>query len=134
MNQKQLIKKIKFWLHHIDGMWSVPLAFLVFWMTGLLLSGLFGYGTGTYDPGFIQPLFLATAIVAGATNAAIIGVYFTFRGIYKYLYGERKKDASWINYSKKDWLKLAVWQRILIGFGVFFYYVSAVLVVYLKLV
>lgn len=128
------MKKIKFWLQHIDGIWSVPLSFLLFWITGLVLTSVLGYGTGTYDPGFIQPLFLATAIVIGATNVAVLGVYFTFRGIYRYLYGERKNEGYWINYSKKDWLKLTVWQRMIMGFGVFFYYVSAVIVVYLKLV
>lgn len=99
---------------------------------------------GTYDPGFIQPLFLAVLIVAGATNAALWLVNFNFRGVYRYIYGEkkRKKDRDGnetgelqrINYSKIDWTSLRVWQRYLIALGVFFYYVSAVILVYLHLV
>lgn len=128
------MKKLKYWLQHVDGIWSVPLTFLIFWLIGLLLQALGGYGVGTYDPAFIQPLFLAIAIVIGATNAAIYGVNFTFRGIYRYLYGERNEEGQRVNYSKNDWLKLNAWKRYLIAFGVFFYYVSAVLVVYLRLV
>lgn len=127
-------KKIKFWLHHIDGIWSVPLTFACFWFSGTFLQTVSGRGTGSYDPAFIQPLFLAMAIVIGATNGAVWGLFFTFRGLYRYLYGQKKLDGSRINYSKKDWLKLTVWQRYLAAFGVFFYFVSATLLVYLKLV
>lgn len=128
------MKKIKYWLQHLDGIWSVPLTFLIFWVIGTLLQTLGGYGVGTYDLGFIQPLFLAISVVIGATNAAIFGVNFTFRGIYRYLYGERNPDGNLINYSKVDWLNLAPWKRYIVAFGVFFYYVSAILAVYLKLV
>jgi hypothetical protein len=141
---KSILKKVKFYLQHVDGIWSVPMAFLAFWFGGILLQYLGGFGVGTYDPGFIQPFFLAVAIVIGATNAAVGGLFFTFRGLYRYLYGEKKneKDKNGnetekiirINYSKIDWLKLKAWQRFVLAFCVFFYYVSAVIVVYLYLV
>lgn len=126
-------KKILYYLQHVDGLWSVPVAIAGFWFAGMFLPRLFGYGTGSYDPAFIQPLFLAIAIVIGATNAAIGGLYFTFRGLYRYLYGEKKNGVE-RNYSKENWQELTPWQRYAIAFGVFFYYVSAVIVVYLKLV
>jgi hypothetical protein len=128
------LKKIKYWLQHLDGLWSVPLTFLTFWFIGILIQAFAGYGVGTYDPGFIQPLFLAITVVIGATNAAIGGLNFTFRSIYRYFYGERNTDGNLYNYSKADWTNLTSWKRCLIAFGVFFYYVSAILVVYLKLV
>jgi hypothetical protein len=134
-----MLKKLKYYIQHIDGVWSIPLAFLSFWIIGIVLQSLTGYGTGTYDPGFIQPLFLSIAVVIGATNAAVWGVNFTFRGLYKYLYGQKvtdqaSKESRHINYSKKDWKALTVWQRYIVAFFVFFYYVSAILIVYLKLV
>jgi hypothetical protein len=137
--KKSFLKKLKFYLQHADGIWSVPMAFLLFWFAGIALQHFGGFGVGTYDPGFIQPLFLAIAIVTGATNAAIFLVYFNFRGLYRYLYGEKRERREGngpllINYSKIDWLKLKVWQRYLVAFGVFFYYVSAVIIVYLHLV
>jgi hypothetical protein len=133
------MKKLKFILQHIDGIWSVPLVFLSFWLVGLLLQVIFGYGVGAYDPSFIQPLFLAGAIVIGATNFAIGGLYFTFRGLYKYIYGERRVDKitnknERINFSKIDWKNASVALRYLVAFGIFFYYVTAILLVYLKLV
>jgi hypothetical protein len=129
-----MLKKIKYYLQHIDGVWSVPLAFLSFWFIGIVLQAFTGLGTGTYDPGFIQPLFLSIAVVVGATNAAVWGVYFTFRGLYKYLYGEKNEEGKIVNYSKSNWTKLTSWQRFIVAFSVFFYYVSAILVVYLNLV
>jgi hypothetical protein len=131
---KKSLKKLKFYLQHVDGIWSVPLVFVTFWIAGIVLQWFGGYGVGTYDPGFIQPLFLSIGIVIGATNAAIGGLFFTFRGMYRYLYGQRDEKGSLRNYSKENWLKLTAWQRFAIVFFVFFYYVSAVIIVYLHLV
>ena len=69
------MKRIKFLLQLIDGLWSVPLGFL-FFGSGLLLSSVFGMAVGQYDMAFIQPLFLAGTIVVGATNVAVLGLYF----------------------------------------------------------
>ena len=130
-----VLKKIWYYLQLADGIWSVPLAFLLFWFVGIILQALFGYGAGIYDPSFVQPLFLAGAIVIGATNFAVGGIFFTFRGMYRYIYGQKRQDGNGlINYSKKDWTKLTEWQRYLVTFSVFLYYVSATIVVYLKLV
>ncbi len=133
------MKKLKFILQHIDGIWSVPLVFLLFWFAGIFLQSVFGYGVGAYDPSFIQPLFLAGAVVIGATNFAIGGLYFTFRGIYKYLYGQKQinrdtKQEERINFSKIDWKNASVGLRYSVAFGIFLYYVTAIIFVYLKLV
>jgi hypothetical protein len=130
-----VLKKIKYYLQLIDGVWSVPLAFGAFWFIGVGMQTLFGYETGFYDVAFIQPLFLAAAVVIGATNIAVGGIYFTFRGLYRFLYGEKNKQTGEIvNYSKYNWKSLTSWQRFLITLFVFFYYVTATIVVYLKLV
>lgn len=132
-------KKAFYYIQLIDGIWSVPLGFFLFFMCGYLLSLFFGYTVGFYDPSFIQPLFLAATVVIGATNVAVGGLYFTFRGLYRYLYGERRIDKETgkkyiVNYSKKDWENLLVWQRYLLAFFVFFFFVLATIIVYLKLV
>jgi hypothetical protein len=129
-----MMKKIKYYLQHIDGIWSIPLAFSIFWVVGIILSSVFGYGTGTYDPGFIQPLFLAGAVVIGATNFAVAGLWFSFRGLYRYLYGQKDENGKRINYSKQNWVDLKAWQRFAIAFLVFFSFFFAVLLVFLKLV
>ncbi len=133
------MKKLKFILQLIDGIWSVPLVFLLFWFAGTFLQAVFGFGVGAYDPSFIQPLFLAGAVVIGATNFAVGGLYFTFRGLYKYLYGQKQinrvtKQEEHFNYSKMDWKNASVKLRYAIAFGIFIYYVTAIIFVYLKLV
>lgn len=128
-------KKIWYYIQLVDGLWSVPLMFVLFWIAGILLQFIFGYGTGVYDVSFWQPLFLAGGIVIGATNFAVGGLYFTFRGLYRYIYGQKRADGNGlINYSKKDWTKLTEPQRYAVAFIVFLYYVSAIIIVYLKLV
>lgn len=136
---KKVIKKAFYYIQLVDGIWSVPLGFFLFFLCGYVLSMFFGYTTGFYDPSFIQPLFLAATIVIGATNVAIGGLYFTFRGLYKYLYGGYYPDKKTgkkkrINFSKLDLKKLEPWQRIFIAFSVFFLFLAATIIVYLKLV
>ena len=130
------MKKIKYLLQLYDGIWSVPLSFFTFWVVGLFLQSVFGFGTGTYDLGFIQPLFLAMAVVVGATNGAVAGIYFTFRKLFRYLYGAKNADGvRWIP-SEVDFLSVLTspFQRLCIGLVVFFLFFWAILVVYLKLV
>ena len=128
---KNFFKKTLYLLQQFDGIWSVPLAFITFWLVGLMLQTFFGFGTGTYDMGFIQPLFLAAAIVIGATNFATVGIFFTFRGFFRYIYG---RDLYPTRTSKQDFAGLTIGQRFLVAFGCFFYFVTAVIVVYLRLV
>ena len=62
------MKRIKFLLQLIDGLWSVSLGFFIFFGSGLFLSSVFGMAVGQYDMAFIQPLFLAGTIVVGANK------------------------------------------------------------------
>lgn len=133
MKKKNFISRLKFLLQHYDGLWSVPLAFFGFYFVGLVLSWFFGYGTGTYDPAFVQPLFLAAVVVIGATNAGVLGLYFTLRGFHRYLYG-RKKGEDVLNQSKADWKDLTAVQRLLISLASLAFFIAATIGVYLKLV
>jgi hypothetical protein len=128
------MKKLKFWLHHLDGLWSVPLAFLMFWLVGELFTHLFGFGTAVYDAAFFQPLFLSIAIVIGATNAAIWALFFNFKTLYRYFIGDKNKDGSRVNFSKIDWTRIAPLHRLLISGFMFCFYVIMVVIVFLKLV
>ncbi len=133
------MKKIKYFLQKWDGFWSVPLSFLAFFFVGVLLSTIFGYGTGSYDVAFIQPLFLSATIVIGATNAGVFGLYFTFRGFHDFLYGKKVKDKEteddiFLNYSKIKWTKLTGIQQFSISLLTLAYFISAIIIVYLKLV
>lgn len=127
------MKKVKYFLQLFDGFWSVPLAFVGFWMVGTVLS-TFNAATGVYDVSFIQPLLLAVAVVVGAANAAIAGLYFSFRGLYRFIYGTKDSEGKPINFSKIKWKALTAWQQFVIALSVFFCYFFAVILVYLKLV
>jgi hypothetical protein len=127
------MKKIKHFLQQYDGIWSVPLAFMGFWLLGITLQ-FFDMSAGSYDIAFIQPLALAMAIVIGATNAAVLGLYFTFRGIFRFLYGSHDESGKLINKSKDEWENLTAFQKFGISFMVFFYFSYLVVHVYLKMI
>ena len=126
-------KKTLRWLSLYDGVWSVPFAFLGFWLVGLLLQFL-DVSAGSYDIAFVQPLFLAIAVVIGATNAAVGGMWFTFRGLFRFFYGYTDDNGQYVNKSKEEFQKLQPWQKFAFSFGVFYFYVWAVVSVYLKMI
>lgn len=128
-------KLLKFKLSLYDGIWSLPFAFMMFWVVGLLLSSIFGFAVGTYDMAFIQPLFLAIAVIIGASNASVLGLWFTFRGFFKYFYGYKDSESGKIiNNSKIDFKELKSWVKLLLVLGVFFFFFSAVISVYIALI
>lgn len=133
--RKSPLKKLKWFLQQYDGLWSVPIAFFAFYFVGLFVTSFFGYGTGFYDPAFIQPLFLAGAVVVGATNMGVLGLYFTIRGFYRYLYGHKDKETGVVsNESKEDWKKLPVCVKFALALFSLFFFVAAIITVYLKMV
>lgn len=123
-----------YYIQFFDGLWSVPLGFFLFFFVGLLLSYTFGMAVGNYDLAFIQPLFLAGTVVVGATNMAVLGLRFTFRTIFRYLYGHRDKDGFIVNFSKDDFLKTEPTFRLCVSLFIFLYFLTAILWVYLSLV
>lgn len=125
---------IKYFFALFDGVWSVPLAFVAFWLVGLILTAVFDFAAGTYDIGFVQPLFLAAGIVIGASNISVAGMYFTFRGLFRFFYGYTDRSGLIINESKNLWKDLSPSFRFGIAFTVFFSFFWGVILVYLALV
>jgi hypothetical protein len=128
------MKNLKWLLQQFDGIWSIPLSFIMFWFVGVILTGIFGYSTGTYDLGFIQPLFLASAVVIGATNFALIGMWFTLRGLFRYLFGKKMPTGDVVNQSKLDWKQLQPIHRFIMALFVLFFFISLIVLVYLEFV
>ena len=128
------MKKVIYYLQLLDGIWTVPLGFFIFFFVGLTLSSAFGMAVGQYDMAFIQPLFLAGTIVVGATNMAVWGLFFTFKGLYRYLYGYVSETGLTVNDSKNDFSKLQPIQKICVALFSFCFFVVCILVVYLNLV
>lgn len=130
------MKKLSYYLQLFDGIWSVPVGFFMFFFVGLLLSTAFGMAVGQYDLAFIQPLFLAGTVVVGATNMGTLGLYFTFRELFKYLYGNPtvRYQGKTFNKSKEDFYKLTPKQRLCVSLFLFCFFVSAIIIVFLNLV
>lgn len=129
-----IAKKVKFYLQHIDGIWSVPLAFFLFWICGVVLQSMFGYTVGTYDLSYIQPLFLAIAIGVGATNGTLFILRFNFKGIYDWFFGFKNKDGVYERPAVADWQNLTSWQKFKIFLFVSSFYVAVIIGVYKMLV
>ena len=128
------MRKLFYYLQLLDGIWSIPIGFFMFFFVGLLLSSAFGMAVGGYDLAFIQPLFLAGTIVVGATNLAILGLYFNFRGVYRYLYGYISETGLTVNDSKNDFSKIQPIQKLCVSLFLFCFFVVAVIIVFLNLV
>lgn len=123
------IKHIRFMLQLWDGVWSIPLAALLFLGSGYLLQWIFTDpvsgqgGPGFYDPSFIQAGFYASLMCVFVNTVAWWGLYFNFRAVWRYYVGRRnKEDGKVLNLSKDDFLKQKPWVKIvlLIGLYVFF--------------
>jgi len=130
---KTTSKKIKYFLEQFDGIWSIPMTIFGFWLIGLTIQ-FFDMTAGSYDLAFFQPLFLAVGIVVGAVNFTIIGMYFTFRGIYRFFYGYKDENGAVINHSKEEWQKLLPWQKFAFSFLLFYFLVQSIVSVYLKMI
>lgn len=133
---RRWLKRTKYRFLLFDGFWSVPLGFFLFFFFGLLLSTAFGMAVGQYDLAFIQPLFLAGTVVVGATNMSVLGLKFTFRELFKYLYGDSDQyfQGKPVNKSKIDFHSLTPIQRLWLALFLFCFFVVCILTVYLNLV
>jgi len=131
---KTIWKKLKYYFQMVDGIWSVPLLFFLFWITGVFLQTVFGYTVATYDLSFIQPLFLAIAVTLGATNGTIFILRFNFKGIYNWFYGYKDKQGVYQRPAVESWKEVLPWQKFSIFLFVSSFYVVAIIAVYKMLV
>jgi hypothetical protein len=127
-------KRITYYLVHAHAIWLVPISIFLFYFLGVALQYFFGYGVGTWDMGFWQPLILAAGAVSFAVNIAIMILYFAIRGLYQFLWGYKDENGIWQNVSKKLWEELSPAVQFCIAFFVLLFFVAAILVVFIKLI
>jgi hypothetical protein len=107
---KNVIKKLTYSLQLYDGVWSVPVAFLAFF-----LAGKYGYeyfGDALISTEYIQVVFMAALILIFANFVVFLGINFNFRSLQRYFYSTEIKD-----HIKSE---LSVWQRIKLYLFVYF--------------
>lgn len=119
-----MIRKIKYWLQLWDGVWSIPLSFLLFVLMGIVGETILGEGFAFYDPSILQAGLLASALIILFNMVAWLGIWFNFRGIFHY----------YLIYSKNDFKKLREWQRLLFLVFLYVFYFSVLTLLTIRLV
>lgn len=117
---------LKYWLQVIDSVWQVPFSIGIMIGMIILFIRIFGPGVDVYQPTTILAVFLSWAILALILNFARFLLYFTLRGIHKYIFKQGQVNTDWTN--------LSSWQRIVISFSVFFFFILAALILTIILI
>jgi ABC-type uncharacterized transport system permease subunit len=105
-----MTKKVLYYLQKYDGVWSIPLAFL-----GFFMAGRYGYeyfGDALISTEYIQVVFMAALILIFANFVVFLGINFNFRSLQRYFYSTEIKEQI-----KNE---LTVWQRIKLYLFVYF--------------
>lgn len=126
---KHLIKHIWIWMQKYDWTWSPLLLFGAFWFVGWFMIVVLKWNVGTYDLGFIQPLFLSMAITSALFGFAFGGLRFQWKALFDYQ-SSRKEEINAFN----DFKLSTPCQRILFLSFYFTLYVVVNLMIYLNLV
>jgi hypothetical protein len=104
------MKKFLYYLQLFDGLWSVPIAFLVFFFGGYASFKYFGDAIISTE--YLQQVLLAGLILIFANFMAFLGGFFNFRSLQGYFYSREVKDHVKSN--------LSTWQRIKLYLLVYF--------------
>ncbi|NBP00936.1 MAG: hypothetical protein EBU90_12525 [Proteobacteria bacterium] len=113
-----MIKKLLYKLQLFDGVWSIPLAFLGFFIAGSLSLEYFGDPLISVE--YIQQVILSGLILVFANFVAFLGGFFNFRGLQKFFYSKELKEKI---------INLSVWERVKLYLIVYFGLLSAFLVI-----
>lgn len=100
-----------------DGVWSIPLAFMLFFIAGTLSFEYFGDALISTE--YIQYLVLAALVMVVGNFVVFMGLYFNFRTLQRMIYSAQIKQQA-----AKD---LSTWQKILLYVGLYFAFFAAFL-------
>lgn len=113
---KNLFKKLVKWLQEWEGIWMIPLLFILFLnVTGGMLV-LWGDEAGYFPPGLINKVFLGSFTFFVGLTVVNLTINLYHRGLYHYFYKKDKKDLTDITQPsvKADFKSLPSWLRFLI--------------------
>jgi len=128
------MKRLKRFLSIWDGLWSFPVAFIIFLGFGFLGQLIFGVNFGFYDPSFFQAALMAGGVFVLFNFLAWFGLYFNFRSVFKYFSGEKTDEGSFSNKSKEDAKQLTPWQRIVLSLFMYCFFIVVLVVIFRALV
>jgi len=110
-------KKLRYKLELLDGFWSIPLAFLVFAVSGTVSVTYFGDALISTE--YIQFVILAALVMVFANFVVFLGIRFNFRALQREIYNKEVKYE--IN------TYLTTWQKVVLYLLLYAFYFAAYL-------
>lgn len=110
-------KKLRYKLELLDGLWSIPLAFLVFAVSGTISVAYFNDAIISTE--YIQYIVLAALVMVFANFVVFLGIRFNFRALQREIYNKEVKYE--IN------TYLTTWQKVLLYLCLYAFYFAAYL-------
>jgi hypothetical protein len=110
-------KSLRYKLQLIDGLWSIPLAFLVFAISGTVSVAYFNDAIISTE--YIQYIVLAALVMVFANFVVFLGIRFNFRALQREIYNKEVKYE--IN------TYLTTWQKVLLYLCLYAFYFAAYL-------
>jgi len=111
------LKSLRYKLQLIDGLWSIPLAFLVFAISGTVSVAYFNDAIISTE--YIQYIVLAALVMVFANFVVFLGIRFNFRALQREIYNKEVKYE--IN------TYLTTWQKVVLYLLLYAFYFAAYL-------
>jgi hypothetical protein len=115
--KSNVLKSLRYKLQLIDGLWSIPLAFLVFAVSGTVSVAYFGDALISTE--YIQFVILAALVMVFANFVVFLGIRFNFRALQREIYNKEVKYE--IN------TYLTTWQKVVLYLLLYAFYFAAYL-------
>jgi len=111
------LKSLRYKLELLDGLWSIPLAFLVFALSGTMSVAYFNDAIISTE--YIQYIVLAALVMVFANFVVFLGIRFNFRALQREIYNKEVKYE--IN------TYLTTWQKVVLYLLLYAFYFAAYL-------
>jgi hypothetical protein len=111
------IKGLRYKLELFDGFWSIPLAFILFAVSGTVSVAYFGDAIISTE--YVQYIVLAALIMVFANFVVFLGIRFNFRALQREIYNKEVKYE--IN------TYLTTWQKVVLYLLLYAFYFAAYL-------
>ena len=117
VTNRNAFKSLRYKLELLDGFWSIPLAFLVFAISGTVSVAYFNDAIISTE--YIQYIVLAALVMVFANFVVFLGIRFNFRALQREIYNKEVKHE--IN------TYLTTWQKVVLYLLLYAFYFAAYL-------
>jgi len=117
VTNRNAFKSLRYKLQLLDGFWSIPLAFLVFAISGTVSVAYFNDAIISTE--YVQYIVLAALVMVFANFVVFLGIRFNFRALQREIYNKEVKYE--IN------TYLTTWQKVVLYLLLYAFYFAAYL-------